>query len=58
MVEMLLELHLQYMAEFGNGVQSVDWMTGKAVGHKKGLTWIKNLEKQNWLRKELQRGKS
>ena len=22
------------MAEFGNGVQSVDWMTGKATGHK------------------------
>jgi hypothetical protein len=33
-VELLLELHPEYMSEFGNGAQSVDWMTGKAVGHK------------------------
>jgi hypothetical protein len=33
-VELLLELHLQYMVEFGSGAQSVDWLTGKAVGHK------------------------
>jgi hypothetical protein len=33
-VELLLELHLQYMVEFGSGAQSVDWLMGKAVGHK------------------------
>jgi hypothetical protein len=33
-VEMLVELHLRYMADFGTGAQSDEWLTGKAVGHK------------------------
>jgi hypothetical protein len=33
-VEMLLQLHLEYTAEFGAGQQNPDWIKGKAVAHK------------------------
>ena len=41
----------QYMVEFGSGVQSVDWLMGKAVGHKNKFETDQRSRETEWARK-------
>jgi hypothetical protein len=45
-VEMLLQLHLEYTAEFGAGQQNPDWIKGKAVAHKNKFETDQKIVKQ------------